>query len=139
LESLLRPESLWRLMIHGASVVGLLVAALTLHDPVIVAIGVFWAALLPQQIARYRLRRAVAAVITDRTDSPAVVRASLQIMTTDGRYAKFRSPTRQVTARMHARLFAESLATAADRRWGAIAYVSALIPLALGIHLWLVR
>lgn len=139
LESLIRPESLWRLIIHGASVVGLLVAALALHDPVIAAIGVFWAALLPQQFVRYRLRRAVAAVITDRTDFPAVVRASLETMTTDGRYAKFRGTTRQATARMHARLFAESLATAADRRWGAIAYVSALIPLAVGIHLWLVR
>lgn len=136
LESLIRPESVWRLVIHGASVTGLIVAAATLRDPVIVALGVFWAVLFPQQLAQYRLRRAVAAGLTERADSRAVVRASLQSMTTDARYARFRAATRQVTARAHARVFAESLATAADRRWGVIAYLSALIPLAVGIWLW---
>jgi Zn-dependent protease len=136
LESLIPPESVWRLAIHGVSVAGLLAAALVLRDPVFAALGVFWAALLRPQLARYRLRRAVAAAITERTDFPAVVRASLQIMTTDARYAKFRAVTRQTTARVHARLLAESLATAADRRWGVVAYLSALIPLAVGIRLW---
>jgi Zn-dependent protease len=139
LESLVRPESVWRPIFHGVSVAGLLAAALILQDPVIVAIGVFWAALLPQQLTRYRLRRAVAAAITDRADFPAVVRASLQTMTTGARYARFRAATRQVTARAHARVFAESLATAADRRWGVMIYASALIPLAVGIRLWLVH
>ena len=139
LESLVRPESVWRLIVHGVSVAGLLAAAIILQDPVIVAIGVFWAALFPQQLARYRLRRAVAATITERADFPAVVRASLQTMTTDARYARFRAATRQVTARAHARAFAESLATAADRRWGVMVYASALIPLAVGIRLWLVH
>ena len=139
LESLVRPESVWRPIFHGVSIAGLLAAAIILHDPVIVAISVFWAALLPQQLTRYRLRRAVAAAITDRADFPAVLRASLQTMTTDARYAKFRAATRQVTARAHARVFAESLATAADRRWGVMVYASALIPLAVGIRLWLVH
>jgi hypothetical protein len=35
------------------------------------------------------------------------------------------------------RLFSESLATPADRRWGAIAYVSAWIPVAAAVLLWI--
>jgi hypothetical protein len=35
------------------------------------------------------------------------------------------------------RLFSESLATPADRRWGAIAYVSAWIPVAAAALLWI--
>jgi Zn-dependent protease len=136
LESLVRPESVWRLVIHGASAAGLLVTALILQEPVFVALGVFWTALLIQQLARHRLRRAVAAAITDRTDFQAVVRTSLRVMATDALYAKYRAATRQATARVHARVFTESLATAADRRWGVITYASALIPLAVGIRLW---
>jgi Zn-dependent protease len=136
LESLLRPESVWRPAIHGVSVAGLVAVAIALREPAFVAIGVLWAALLPQQLGRYILRRAVAAVVTDRTDFQAVARASLRTMAADTRYARFRAATRQATARMHARAFTESLATAADRRWGVIAYLSALIPLAAGIRLW---
>jgi Zn-dependent protease len=139
LESLIRPESVWRLIIHGTSVAGLLAAAVVLRDPAIAVIGVLWAVLLLQQFARYRLRRTVAAAITERSDFFAVVRASLQIMTHDSRYARFQAGVRQGTARSHARAFAESLATAADRRWGVMVYASALIPLAVGVRLWLVH
>ena len=136
LESLLRPESPWRPVIHGVSAAGLLGVAIALRDPALVAIGVLWTALFPQQLGRYILRRAIAASVTDRTDFQAVLRASLQTMTNDARYARYRAATRQATARVHARLFTESLATAADRRWGVVAYLSALIPVAIGIRLW---
>jgi Zn-dependent protease len=135
LESLTRPESVWRLVVHGVSAAGLLAVALFLRDPVIAAIGLFWTVLFPRQLLNYRLRRSVAAGVHDRADFRGVVRAALETMSTT-RYAAWRAGTRQVTARTLARLFSESLATSADRRWGAIAYASAWIPAAVAIMIW---
>src|SRR6185437_14639414 len=135
LEALSRPESVWRLLVHGASAAGLLGLAAVLQDPLVAALGVFWVAMLPRQVLGYQLRRAIAAAVEDRGDFRAVVLAALQIMATP-RYTKWRAVTRGVTARAMGRLFAESLATPADRRWGALAYVSAWIPLAVALMLW---
>jgi Zn-dependent protease len=135
LESLTRPESVWRLVVHAASAAGLLAVAVYLRDPVIATIGLFWAVLFPRQLLGYRLRRAVAAKVRDRADFRGVVRVVLETMSTP-RYASWRAGTRQVTARTLARLFAESLATPADRRWGAIAYTAAWIPAAIAMILW---
>lgn len=135
LELLTRPESVWRLVVHGVSAAGLLAVALFLRDPVIATIGLFWAVLFPRQLLAYRLRRSVAAGVHDRSDFRGVVRAALETMSTT-RYAAWRAGTRQVTARSLARLFSESLATSADRSWGAIAYASAWIPAAVAILIW---
>jgi Zn-dependent protease len=135
LELLTRPESVWRLVVHGVSAAGLLAVALLLRDPVIATIGLFWAVLFPRQLLSYRLRRSVAAGVHDRADFRGVVRAALETMSTT-RYAAWRAGTRQVTARTLARLFSESLATSADRRWGAIAYASAWIPAAVATMIW---
>ena len=135
LEALGRPEGLWRLMVHGASVLGLLALAAALKDPLLAALGLVWAALLPRQVLGYRLRGAIAAAVQDRGDFRGVVRTALEVMTTP-RYTKWRAATRQVTARAMGRLFAESIATPGDRRWGALAYVSAWIPLAVAFMLW---
>ena len=135
LELLTRPESVWRLVVHAVSAAGLLAVALILRDPVIATIGVFWAVLFPRQLLSYRLRRSVAAGVHDRADFRSVIRAALETMSTT-RYAAWRAGTRQVTARTLARLFSESLATPADRRWGAIAYASAWIPAAVAILIW---
>ena len=135
LELLTRPESVWRLVVHGVSAAGLLAVALLLRDPVIATIGLFWAVLFPRQLLSYRLRRSIAAGVHDRADFRGVVRAALETMSTT-RYATWRAGTRQVTARTLARLFSESLATPADRRWGAIAYASAWIPAAVAILIW---
>ena len=135
LESLTRPESVWRPVVHAASAAGLLVVAIYLRDPVIATIGLFWAVLFPRQLLGYRLRRAVAAAIHDRADFRGVVRVALETMSTP-RYASWRAGTRQVTARTLARQFAESLATPADRRWGAVAYAAAWLPAAIAIILW---
>ena len=135
LEALTRPESLWRLVVHGSSAAGLLVLAAYLRDPAIAALGLVWTLMLPRQWLGYRLRSAVAARVQDRGDFRGVVRAALEVMAAP-RYAAWRAPTRQLTARAIARLFAESLATAADRRWGAIAYASAWIPVAVALLLW---
>jgi Zn-dependent protease len=134
LESLTRPESVWRLVVHCASVVGLLAVAAFFRDPVIAAIGLFWAVLFPRQLLGHRLRRAVAAGIQDRTDFQGVARVVLETMSTP-HFDKWRSVIRQNSARALGRLFSESLATPADRRWGAIAYASAWIPVAAAVLL----
>ncbi len=136
LESLTRPESVWRLVVHGVSAAGLFTLAAFLRDPVVLVIAVFWAVLFPRQLLGYRLRRTVAAGLQDRADFHHVARSALEAMSTP-RYAAWRAPTRQATARALARLFSESLATPADRRWGAIAYAAAWIPVAAAILLWL--
>jgi Zn-dependent protease len=135
LESLTRPESVWRLVVHGASAVGLLAVATYLRDPLIATIGLFWGVLFPRQLLAYRLRREVAAEVHNRADLRGVVRVALETMSA-ARYAAWRAGTRQATARTLARLFSESLATAADRKWGAIAYASAWIPVAVAVLLW---
>jgi Zn-dependent protease len=135
LESLTRPESVWRLVVHAASAAALLAVAAYLRDPVIATIGLFWAVLFPRQLLGYRLRRSVAAAVHDRADFRGVVRVALETMSTP-RYVAWRAGTRQVNARTLARLFAESLATTADRRWGAIAYAAAWIPVAVAALLW---
>jgi Zn-dependent protease len=136
LEALTRPESVWRLVVHAASAVGLLVVAAFSRDPVIAAIGLLWAVLFPRQLLGYRLRRAVAAGIRDRADSRGVMRVTLETLSV-APFAKYRAAVRQATARAFVRLFSESLATPADRRWGAIAYVSAWIPVAAAVLLWI--
>jgi Zn-dependent protease len=135
LESLTRPESVWRLVVHAASAAGLLAVAAYLRDPLIATIGLFWAVLFPRQLSGYRLRRSVAAAVHDRADVLGVVRIALETMSTP-RYAAWRAGTRQMTARTLARLFAESLATPADRRWGALLYAAAWIPAAAAFLLW---
>ncbi|HWW79542.1 MAG TPA: hypothetical protein VNY82_08080 [Steroidobacteraceae bacterium] len=135
LEALTRPESVWRLVVHAASAVGLLALAAFSRDPAIAAIGLLWAVLFPRQLLGYRLRRAVAAGIRDRADSRGVMRVTLETLSV-APFAKYRAAVRQATARAFVRLFSESLATAADRRWGAIAYVSAWIPVAAAVLLW---
>jgi Zn-dependent protease len=136
LEALTRPESVWRLVVHAASAVGLLTVAAFSRDPVIAAIGLLWAVLFPRQLLGYRLRRAVAAGIRDRADSRNVMRVTLETLSV-APFAKYRAAVRQATARAFVRHFAESLATPADRRWGAIAYVSAWIPVAAAVLLWI--
>ena len=135
LEALTRPESVWRLVVHAASAAGLLAVATYLSDPVIATIGLFWAVLFPRQLLGQRLRRSVAAAVQDRADFRGVVRVALETMSTP-RYVAWPAGTRQVTARSLARLFSESLATPADRRWGAIAYAAAWIPAAVALLLW---
>ncbi len=137
LETLTRPESVWRLLVHGLSAAGLLVLAAVVRDPLIAVLGVLWAAILPQYLASYRLRRAIAAAAPDRTDFRGVARSALEVMMTTPRCLSWRAATRQATARAIARLFSETLATAADRRWGAAAYASAWIPLVAGLILWM--
>lgn len=137
LETLSRPESVWRLVVHGLSAAGLLALAAGLRDPLIAVLGVFWVAVLPQYLASYRLRRAIAVTVTDRTDFRGVARAALEVMMTTPRCAAWSAGPRQATARAIARMFSESLATPADRRWGAVAYASSWIPLVAGVILWL--
>jgi Zn-dependent protease len=136
LEALTRPESVWRLVVHAASAVGLLAVAAFSRDPVIAAIGLLWAVLFPRQLLGYRLRRAVAAGIRDRADSRDVMRVTLETLSV-APFEKYRAAVRQATARAFVRLFSESLATPADRRWGAIAYVSAWIPVGAAVLLWI--
>jgi hypothetical protein len=98
---------------------------------------VLWAAIVPQYLASYRLRRSIAAALPDRTDFRGVARAALEVMMTIPRFASCRAGVRQATARVIARLFSETLATSADRRWGAIAYASAWIPVVAALMLWM--
>lgn len=136
-EALTRPESVWRLAVHCVSAAGLLALAAFVRDPIVAVLGVLWAAIVPQYLASYRLRRAVAAATADRTDFRGVVRTALEVMMITPRYASWRAGARQATARVIARLFSESLATAADRRWGAIVYASAWIPVVAALILWM--
>jgi hypothetical protein len=135
LEALTRPESVWRLIVHGLSVAGLLALAAVLRDPIVAAIGGLWAVMLPKSLASYRLRSTIAAAVRDRSEFRAVARTALEVMMTPP-YTKWRAVTRQATARAIARLFAESLATPADRRWGALAYTAAWLPVVVALMLW---
>jgi Zn-dependent protease len=135
LEALSGPESVWRPLVHGLSAAGLLALGAYLGDPIFLVLGAAWGALLRRSVMRHRLFRAVAGAVLDRGDFHQVSRAALEVMMTPP-YAKWRAATRQVTARTIARLFAESVATPADRRWGAVAYASAWIPVAVAWLLW---
>ncbi len=135
IEVLSRPESVWRLVVHGASCAGLLVLAAFTQDLLIAALGVFWIGMLPRQFMTYRLRRAVAAAVKDRSDYRSVVVTTLEALTMP-RYARVRAAARRLTARTLGRLFAESVATSGDRVWGAFAYVAAWIPVAVAAWLW---
>jgi len=104
---------------------------------IVAVLGVFWAAILPQYLASYRLRRAIAAAVTDRANFRGVARTALEVMMTTPRCATWRAATRQANARAIARLFAESVATPADRRWGAIVYASAWMPAVAALILWM--
>jgi Zn-dependent protease len=134
LEALTRPESVWRLVVHGLSAAGILALAAVARDPTITAFGAFWAAMLPRSLASYRLRRTVAAKVSDRSDFRGVARATLEAMLAPP-FRKLRAVARQATARATARVFAESLATPADRRWGAIAYACAWLPVVIAVAL----
>jgi hypothetical protein len=135
LELLSRPESVWRLVIHAASVLGLLALAIVLQDSIVTVIAIFWAVLLPQQWLGYRLRRSVALAITDRSDYRGIVRAALEVMATP-RFAKWRSLSRQATARLLARQFSQPHATTADRTWGIAGYIAAWVPFIIAAVLW---
>jgi hypothetical protein len=135
LELLSRPESVWRLLIHAASVVGLMALAVVLKDSVMTVIAIFWVVLLPQQWLGYRLRRAVAQAVTDRSDYRSVVRAALEVMATP-RFGKWRSLTRQATAKMLGRQFSQPQATTGDRAWGIAGYITAWVPLLIAAVLW---
>ena len=135
LELLSRPESIWRLVIHAGSVLGLLALAVVLKDSIVTVIAIFWAVLLPQQWLAYRLRRSVARAITARGDYRGVVRAALEVMATP-RFAKWRSLTRQATARLLARQFSQPHATMADRAWGIAGYAAAWVPFIIAAVLW---
>lgn len=135
LEALSRPESLWRVVVQGLSAAGLLGLGAYLGDPIFLLLGAAWGALLRRSVLRYRLFRAVAREVRDRGDFRDVARAALEVMMA-APYTKWRAATRQVTARTIARLFAESVATPADRRWGALAYAAAWIPAIAAFWLW---
>jgi hypothetical protein len=135
LELLTRPESVWRLVIHAASVLGLLALAIVLQDSIVTVIAIFWAVLLPQQWLGYRLRRSVARAVTDRTDYGSVARAALEVMAMP-RFGKWRSLARQATARLLARQFSRPHATMADRAWGVAGYVAAWVPFLIAAVLW---
>lgn len=135
LELLSRPESVWRLVIHAASVVGLMALAVVLKDSIVTVIAIFWAVLLPQQWLGYRLRRSVARAVTDRADYRSVVRAALEVMATP-RFRKWRSLARQATARLLARQFSQPHATTGDRALGIAGYITAWVPLLIAAVLW---
>jgi Zn-dependent protease len=136
LEALARPESIVRLVVHAASAAGLLALAAFMSDPIVAALGLFWVALLPRQLTSYRLRRAVAAEVADRSDFRRVVLTTLDVLASSPRYARLRAAARQATARAIGRVFSESAATPGDRAWGAVAYAAAWIPVIVAILLW---
>lgn len=129
LEILTRPESVARMVVHIVSGLAILAAGLYFRDPIVIGLGAALLAMLPQQWRIWQLRRAVAATAPDKTDFRAVARTTLEIITREPRYASWKPGTRVATARAFGRSFAEAEATADDRAWGAIAYVSAWIPI----------
>jgi hypothetical protein len=129
LEILTRPESVARIVVHIVSGLAILAAGLYFRDPIVIGLGAALLAMLPQQWRIWQLRRAVAATAPDKTDFRAVARTTLEIITREPRYASWKPGTRVATARAFGRSFAEAEATADDRAWGAIAYVSAWIPI----------
>lgn len=135
LESLTRPNSLWRPAIHIVSIIGLVFTALRLGDPVLAVLALAWGLLLPRQVRAWRLCRSVAGRVGDPQDRDDVIRKALQCMS-ESRYSSWPSATRQVTARTLGSLFAQPAATASDRVWGVLAYVSGWVPLAAGAVLW---
>ena len=135
LEALTRPESIWRLIVHGVSAAGLLAVAAALRDPIVAVLGALWVAVLPRSWATYKLRSKIAARVHDRGDFRSVARTALEVMTGPA-YSKWRAVTRQVTARAIGRLFAESVATPADRRWGAVVYAAAWLLVVAAVMLW---
>lgn len=129
IEALTRPESVWRLVILIVGAVAILALGLHFRDPLLSGVGVFLLALVRQQWRAWQLRREVAAVVRNKTDFREVARITLETLTANPRYAAWRPGARQATARAFGRSFAEPAPTAADRVWGAVAYVSAWIPI----------
>ena len=128
LELLTRPDSFWQIGIRMVSAAALLALGLSVHDPLLSGIGAVLLVFFPQQWRTWQLRRAVAAATTNPANFREVARITLELMDTNPRYAAWKAGPRQAMARTFARSFADPAATATDRVWGAIAYVSAWIP-----------
>jgi hypothetical protein len=109
LETLNRPESVWRLALHVLSAVALIATALMLHDPTFTILGLFWALLIPRQLVALRLRRAVAARGIPGSNFAAIVRAALETMAGKS-FLSWRASDRQITARAVAQQFGEAAA-----------------------------
>jgi Zn-dependent protease len=129
LELLTRPESVWRIAVHVVSAAAILTAGLYFHDPIVIGLGAGLLAMLPQQWRTWHLRGEVSARAPDKSDFRVVARTTLEIITTNPRYASWQAATRVTTARAFGRSFADPVATAEDHVWGVIAYVSAWIPI----------
>jgi hypothetical protein len=52
------------------------------------------------------------------------------------RFGKWRSLTRQATAKMLGRQFSQPQATTGDRAWGIAGYITAWVPLLIAAVLW---
>jgi len=135
LETLSRPESAWRLVLHVLSAAALIATALMLHDPTFTILGLFWALLIPRQLVALRLRRAVAARGIPRSNFAAITRAALETMAGKS-FRSWRAAVRQTTARSLAQQFGEAIATPASRLWGGIAYLVAWVPAVVAAMLW---
>ena len=135
LETLSRPESVWRLALHMLSAAALIAAAFMLHDPTFTVLGLLWALAIPRQLTALRLRRAVAARGLPRSDFAAITRAALETMT-GKKFRLWRAGARQITARAVAQQFSEAIATPADRVWGGLAYLMAWVPAVVAAMLW---
>jgi Zn-dependent protease len=135
LETLSRPESVWRPALHVLSAAALIAGAFMLHDPTFTVLGLVWALVIPRQLVALRLRRAVAARGIPRSDFAAVTRAALETMAGKG-FPSWRALDRQTTARAVAQQFGEAIATPANRVWGGLAYLLAWVPAAVAAVLW---
>jgi Zn-dependent protease len=135
LETLSRPESVWRLALHTLSAAALIAAAFWLQDPIFTGLGLLWALAIPRQLAALRLRRAVAARGIARSDFAAITQAALETMA-GTKFRSWRAAARQTTARAVAQQFGEAVATPADRVGGGLAYLMAWVPAVVAAMLW---
>ena len=135
LELLTRPDTSFRVVMQALSGLVLLALGARFRDAVLAIIGVLWLGLVRRQFRLYRLRRAVAAGLTDGIDRQAVVRAVCAALASPA-YAAWRGSVRIATARAVAQQFSDAQVAPGDRIHGALVYASAWIPVVIALALW---
>jgi Zn-dependent protease len=135
LELLTRPDGNFRVVMQALSGLALLALGARFGDAVLIILGVLWLGLVRRQYGLYKLRRAVAAGLVDRSDRRAVVETVCRTLASPA-YVTWRGAARFATARAVSQQFSDVPLAPGDQLHGALVYASAWIPALIALALW---
>lgn len=135
LELLTSPSSILRVAIQGVSGLALLSLGAYFEDPLLVILGLGWLILLRRQIAVWRLRRQVDAILTAQPNGTDVAAAAFAALATPA-YATWRFASRLSAARLFIQQSAQIAPMAADRVLAFSLYAFAWLPAVVALLIW---